>query len=41
LIEPGRVVVDDDLVANTARGYETLVRIGTRVARSTAGDHQR
>jgi phosphatidylserine decarboxylase len=33
LAEPGRVELDDDLVAASAEGMETLVRFGTRVAR--------
>ncbi len=31
LAEPGRLVLDDDLVAASAEGLETLVRMGTRL----------
>ena len=34
VLEPGRVLVDDDLVANTRRGLETFVRMGEGLGRS-------
>jgi len=37
LTEHGRVVPDEDLVNATANGHETLVKVGTRIAR-TAGN---
>jgi phosphatidylserine decarboxylase len=35
LTEPGRVVPDKDLLDATANGYETLVKVGTRIASLT------
>lgn len=35
LFEPGRITPDADLVANSARGLETLVRAGERIALAT------
>ncbi|MCC6648446.1 MAG: phosphatidylserine decarboxylase [Polyangiaceae bacterium] len=32
VLEPGRIVVDDDLVSHTRRGHETLVRMGEGIA---------
>ncbi len=32
LAEPGRLALDDDLVESSARGLETLVKVGTRIA---------
>jgi phosphatidylserine decarboxylase len=34
LAEPGRVVFDADLLEHSARGLETRVRLGTRIARA-------
>ena len=34
VIEPGRIDVDDDLVQNTKRGTETLLRMGEGIARA-------
>ncbi|MGE0711723.1 MAG: phosphatidylserine decarboxylase [Planctomycetota bacterium] len=34
LTEPGRVALDEDLLDTTRAGYETLVRMGTRVGRA-------
>ncbi len=33
--EPGRVVPDEDLLDATARGLETLVKVGTRIGLAT------
>lgn len=35
LVEPGRLIPDEDLVQNTADGYETIVKMGTSLGRSS------
>ena len=30
-LEPGRATVDEDLLANTAAGHETVVKLGERI----------
>jgi len=37
VLEPGRVKIDDDLVASTRRGYETFLRMGEGIASASGG----
>ena len=37
LLEPGRVEISKDLLANTQEGYETLVRMGEVIGRNADG----
>jgi hypothetical protein len=35
--EQGRVELDEDLIANSKRTTETLVRVGVRIGKATSG----